>query len=284
MAKGWSFGGLVKALKSAAFRNVGVGVGDVIEIAGPLGIGSKVLEVKRNFNWQTYTFAIGEVLYVEYSSMVNRPKDLVFNTNSFVFLNCVGCTDVGGSRVNVSTGLNNTSYTVSISGALGSRTMAVTSEYLALRDMKGTEQTPNVLVNYKDFGVFGQSDSSLASAAVGYPIQEAGTLQVLPSGPDGVSQIYTATSGRMFFRTGNETATTPWQEYSRVNSSITGVRHAGQADLTIGAIGHVYTVPSGCVVSGWIAGGAGGVGDRILYTQEQVYIASLGGWLNINRV
>lgn len=186
--------------------------------------------------------------------------------------------------MNVSTGLNNTSYTVSISGALGSRTMVVTSEYLALRDMKGTEQTPNVLVNYKDFGVFGQSDSSLASAAVGYPIQEAGTLQVLPSGPDGVSQIYTATSGRMFFRTGNETVTTPWQEYSRVNSSITGVRHTGQADLTIGAIGHVYTVPSGCVVSGWIAGGAGGVGDRILYTQEQVYIASLGGWLNINRV
>lgn len=75
MAKGWSFGALTDALRSAAFVNTGTNVGEVMLI-GSYGFGRKNIPIIASLDMANYAFSAGEMLYVNSNNITNRPAGM----------------------------------------------------------------------------------------------------------------------------------------------------------------------------------------------------------------
>ena len=75
MAKGWSFGALTDALRSAAFVNTGSNVGEVMTI-GTFGFGRKNIPIIASLDMANYAFSAGEMLYVNNNNIINRPAGM----------------------------------------------------------------------------------------------------------------------------------------------------------------------------------------------------------------
>lgn len=81
MAKGWSFGALTDALRSAAFVNTGSNVGEVMTI-GTFGFGRKNIPIIASLDMANYAFSAGEMLYVNNNTITNRPAGMNNMTGS----------------------------------------------------------------------------------------------------------------------------------------------------------------------------------------------------------
>lgn len=75
MAKGWSFGALTDALRSAAFVNTGSNVGEVMTI-GTFGFGRKNIPIIASLDMANYAFSAGEMLYVNNNNITNKPAGM----------------------------------------------------------------------------------------------------------------------------------------------------------------------------------------------------------------
>ena len=218
MAKGWSFGGLVAALKSAAFLNAGASRGEVVTV-GQKNLQIPTTAFSRGFNFNTYTFVNNEVLYVEMNSATNIPPELAHwdlgNTNgAYVILTVLGVTDQSFATILVSHGNALRPPILYYStGPSGSRT------YTAAPVMTCKEAgnlNINLLVNSSDVGVYYQNSDTAAASAGGYPAAEAGTLEVIPAAY-AVQQRYTTIYGRVFIRSriGPSNDWITWKEVAR---------------------------------------------------------------------
>ena len=76
MAKGWSFGALIKALKGAAFLDTGTAIGNVMTV-GTFGIG-RTINNPSAIDLSTALLVAGEVRYTTTATMTNAPAGLVF--------------------------------------------------------------------------------------------------------------------------------------------------------------------------------------------------------------
>lgn len=214
MAKGWSLGGLVAALKSAAFRAVGVNNGDVIESGGPLGIGTNSIQTSFNFNWQTFEFRAGQMLFVDIATSLNLPpinwlpagtvQVTVVGRGDFTDRVTLLCTQYGGAIGNPST------VQVSFTGNAGSRVFKVRTIMTAAPDL-GT-QNISLLGTATSIGIYAQPLDANALTSLGYPIQQAGVLTILPSAY-AVMQIYQTYQGKMFQRNVLSGQWTLWTEF-----------------------------------------------------------------------
>lgn len=81
MAKGWSFGALTDALRSAAFVNTGSNVGEVMTV-GTFGFGRKNIPIIASLDMANYAFSAGEMLYVNNNSIINKPAGMNNMTGS----------------------------------------------------------------------------------------------------------------------------------------------------------------------------------------------------------
>lgn len=218
MAKGWSFGGLVAALKSAAFLNAGASRGEVVTV-GQKNLQIPTTAFSRGFNFNTYTFVNNEVLYVEMNSATNIPPELarwdLGNTNgAYVILTVLGVTDQSFATILVSHGSAARPPILYYStGPSGSRTYTATP----VMTCKSAGNTNiNLLVNPSDVGVYYQNSDNDAGNSGGYPVAQAGTLEVIPSAYN-VQQRYTTIYGRVFVRgrTGPNNDWVTWKELAR---------------------------------------------------------------------
>ena len=221
MAKGWSFGGLVAALKSAAFLNAGTARGEVITV-GQKNAQIPTTAFVRNFNFNTYTFVNGEVLYVEMNSAVNIPPELEkWNLSSvsgeYVIVTVLGTTDNSRATILVSHGGAARPPIMYYSqGPSGER--SYTAHAVMTCKNAGTMNI-NVLTGASDVGIYYQESDVVAGSAGGYPAAHAGTLEVLPTAYN-VQQRYTSIYGNVWVR--SRTLDTSqnwadWRELARVN-------------------------------------------------------------------
>ena len=81
MAKGWSFGALTDALRSAAFVNTGSNEGEVM-LVGTYGFGRKNIPIIASLDMANYAFSAGEMLYVNNNNITNRPAGMNNMTGS----------------------------------------------------------------------------------------------------------------------------------------------------------------------------------------------------------
>lgn len=216
MAKGWSFGGLVAALKAAAFRGVGVNTGELIESGGQLGIGSGSISAIKNFNWQTYQFRAGQYLFIEMSSAINTPSIFQWLTSEWMPILVTARGD-GEDRVGLLAMPTHNSESniaeISFIGAAGSRVFDYRTIMATKQDL-GTKHL-NGFVTRSSVGIYAQPLDANATTSLGYPVAQSGVLTVLPSAY-AVMHIYQSTSGRMFQRNIIDGVWSSWVEYVTV--------------------------------------------------------------------
>lgn len=221
MAKGWSFGGLVVALKSAAFLNAGTARGEVITV-GQKNAQIPTTAFVRNFNFNTYTFVNGEVLYVEMNSAVNVPPelqkwDLSSVSGAYMIITVLGISDNSNATILVSHGQAARPPIMYYSqGPSGGRSYTA---HAVMTCKNASNFNINLLTSASDVGVYYQESDSVAGSAGGYPAAMAGTLEVLPSAYN-VQQRYTSIYGNVWVR--SRTLDTSqnwadWRELARVN-------------------------------------------------------------------
>lgn len=221
MAKGWSFGGLVAALKSAAFLNAGTARGEVITV-GQKNAQIPTTAFVTGFNFNTYTFVNGEVLYVEMNSAVNVPPelqkwDLVNSSNAYVIITVLGISDNSKATILVSHGDAARPPIMYYSqGPSGGR--SYTAHAVMTCKNAGTMNI-NALTSASDVGIYYQESSAQAGSSGGYPVAHAGTLEVLPTAYN-VQQRYTSIYGNVWVRSRALDASqnwSDWKELARVN-------------------------------------------------------------------
>lgn len=221
MAKGWSFGGLVAALKSAAFLNAGTARGEVITV-GQKNAQIPTTAFVRNFNFNTYTFVNGEVLYVEMNSAVNVPPelqkwDLSSVSGAYVIITVLGISDNSNATILVSHGQAARPPIMYYSqGPSGGRSYTA---HAVMTCKNASNFNINLLTNASDVGVYYQESDSVAGSAGGYPAAAAGTLEVLPTAYN-VQQRYTSIYGNVWVRSRVLDASrnwADWRELARVN-------------------------------------------------------------------
>ena len=221
MAKGWSFGGLVAALKSAAFLNAGTARGEVITV-GQKNAQIPTTVVVRNFNFNTYTFVNGEVLYVEMNSAVNVPPelqkwDLSSVSSAYMIITVLGISDNSNATILVSHGQAARPPIMYYSqGPSGSRSYTA---HAVMTCKSAGNMNINLLTGASDVGIYYQESDSVAGSAGGYPAAAAGTLEVLPTAYN-VQQRYTSIYGNVWVRSRVLDAShnwADWRELARVN-------------------------------------------------------------------
>lgn len=220
MAKGWSFGGLVAALKSAAFLNAGTARGEVITV-GQKNAQVPTTAVLTNFNFNTYTFTNGEVLYIEMSSALNVPPelqkwDLGKSSGAYVIITVLGISDNSNASILVTHGEAARPPIMYYSrGTSGDR--SYTAHAVMTCKNAGTMNI-NVLTGASDVGIYYQESDDVAGSAGGYPASHAGTLEVLPTAYN-VQQRYTSIYGNVWVRSrtlGDSKNWANWRELARV--------------------------------------------------------------------
>lgn len=221
MAKGWSFGGLVAALKSAAFLNAGTARGEVITV-GQKNAQIPTTAFVTNFNFNTYTFTNGEVLYIEMSSAINIPPelekwDLGRTSGAYVIVTVLGINDNSKASILVTHADAARPPIMYYSvGASGSRTYAA---HAVMTCKSAGNMNINLLTSASDVGVYYQESDAVAGSAGGYPAAAAGTLEVLPTAYN-VQQRYTSIYGNVWVRSRVLDAShnwADWRELARVN-------------------------------------------------------------------
>lgn len=221
MAKGWSFGGLIAALKSAAFLNAGTARGEVITV-GQKNAQIPATAFVTNFNFNTYTFTNGEVLYVEMNSAVNVPPelqkwDLGKFSGAYVIITVLGISDNSNASILVTHGEAARPPIMYYSrGPSGSR--SYTAQPLMSCKNAGSANI-NLLTGASDVGIYYQESDAVAGSAGGYPAANAGTLEVLPTAY-GVQQRYTSIYGNVWVRSRTLDSSqnwADWRELARVN-------------------------------------------------------------------
>ncbi|WMM91820.1 hypothetical protein [Escherichia phage Ecp_YSF] len=221
MAKGWSFGGLIAALKSAAFLNAGTARGEVITV-GQKNAQIPTTAFVTNFNFNTYTFTNGEVLYVEMNSAVNVPPelqkwDLGKFSGACVIITVLGISDNSNASILVTHGEAARPPIMYYSrGPSGGR--SYTAQPLMSCKDAGSANI-NLFTGASDVGVYYQESDAVAGSAGGYPAAHAGTLEVLPTAY-GVQQRYTSIYGNVWVRSRTLDSSqnwADWRELARVN-------------------------------------------------------------------
>ena len=221
MAKGWSFGGLVAALKSAAFLNAGTARGEVITV-GQKNAQIPTTAFVRNFNFNTYTFVNGEVLYVEMNSAVNVPPelqkwDLSSVSGAYMIITVLGISDNSNATILVSHGQAARPPIMYYSqGPSGSRSYTA---HAVMTCKSAGNMNINLLTGASDVGIYYQESDAVAGSAGGYPASMAGTLEVLPTAYN-VQQRYTSIYGNVWVRSRTLDASqnwANWRELARVN-------------------------------------------------------------------
>lgn len=219
MAKGWSFGGLVAALKSAAFLNAGTARGEVITV-GQKNAQIPTTAFVRNFNFNTYTFVNGEVLYVEISSAVNIPQelqkwDLSSVSGAYMIVTVLGISDNSNATILVSHGQAARPPIMYYSqGPSGNRSYTA---HAVMTCKDAGNLNINLLTGSSDVGIYYQQSDAQAGSSVGYPVAHSGTLEVIPTAYN-VQQRYTTIYGGVWTRsrTGPSNAWGDWLEQARV--------------------------------------------------------------------
>lgn len=219
MAKGWSFGGLVAALKSAAFLNAGTARGEVITV-GQKNAQIPTTAFVTNFNFNTYTFTNGEVLYVEMNSALNVPPelqkwDLGKFSGAYVIITVLGISDSSNASILVTHGQAARPPIMYYSqGASGGRSYTAHA-IMACKDAGNLNI--NLLTGASDVGIYYQQSDAQAGSSGGYPVAHAGTLEVIPTAYN-VQQRYTTIYGGVWTRsrTGPDNAWGDWLEHARV--------------------------------------------------------------------
>lgn len=221
MAKGWSFGGLVAALKSAAFLNAGTARGEVITV-GQKNAQIPTTAFVSNFNFNTYTFTNGEVLYVEMNSALNVPPelqkwDLGKSSGAYVIVTVLGISDNSNASILVTHGQAARPPIMYYSqGASGSR---LYTAHAIMACKSAGNMNINLLTGASDVGIYYQESDAVAGSAGGYPAANAGTLEVLPSAYN-VQQRYTSIYGNVWVRSRTLDSSqnwADWRELARVN-------------------------------------------------------------------
>lgn len=221
MAKGWSFGGLVAALKSAAFLNAGTARGEVITV-GQKNAQIPTTAFVTNFNFNTYTFTNGEVLYVEMNSALNVPPELQKwglgkFSGAYVIITVLGISNDSNASILVTHGEAARPPIMYYSrGTSGSRTY--TAHAVMTCKNAGTMNI-NALTSASDVGIYYQESDAVAGSAGGYPAANAGTLEVLPTAHN-VQQRYTSIYGNVWVRSrvlDDSQNWADWRELARVN-------------------------------------------------------------------
>lgn len=208
--KGWSFRGLVEALKSAAFKNIGTATGDV-PVVGDSGLLLPTTLPKTGFDFSAYRFKNNETLNIT-PPFTNWPFGNWASPNLNYLITVKACWGDGVGCVLdiVAVGENLQKLTVSRNtGGVWYRTVSAQYKELGFQDL-------NQLSTVKECGIWQQNTTANATKARNYPVEEAGVLEILPS-PYGVTQRYTAfNQQRMFVRaTQNETlAWGAWREFA----------------------------------------------------------------------
>lgn len=214
MAKGWSFGGLVAALKSAAFLNAGTARGEVITV-GQKNAQMPTTAFVTNFNFNTYTFTNGEVLYIEMSSALNVPTelqkwDLGKSSGAYVIITVLGISDNSNASILVTHGEAARPPIMYYSrGTSGSR--AYTAHAVMTCKNAGNFNI-DLLKSASAVGVYYQESNAVAGSAGGYPAAHAGTLEVLPAAY-GVQQRYTSIYGNVWVRSRTLDASQNWADW-----------------------------------------------------------------------
>lgn len=219
MAKGWSFGGLVAALKSAAFLNAGTARGDVVTV-GQKNAQIPTTAFTKGFNFNTYTYVNGEVIYVEMNSAVNIPPELqkwdLGNTSgAYIILTVLGINDNSQASI-LATHTQGARPPIMFysEGPSGSRTYHANA-IMTCKDAGNLNI--NSLISSSDVGVYYQQSDTVAGSSGGYPAAQAGTLEVIPTAYN-VQQRYTSIYGYVWTRsrvaTGNNWSN--WAEQARV--------------------------------------------------------------------
>lgn len=203
-------------LKNAALRDVGIASGNVLEV-GAFGIGVAGKSYISNFDWQTYKFVGGEYLYIDTSTMKNTPSEFLYPAATFLELFTMGLSDNNSPTVlAVAAGhLSEFAPTkLTCRGELGSRSWRVNVLFEGARDL-GTTNI-NDLNKTWNVGIFGQATTRTGLIEQGYPINEAGTLIVMPSAGGIVTQEYvTWQSRRRYVRSVNfDNSWRDWREYA----------------------------------------------------------------------
>lgn len=220
MAKGWSFGGLVAALKSAAFLNAGTARGEVITV-GQKNAQIPTTAFVRNFNFNTYTFVNGEVLYVEISSAVNVPPelqkwDLGKFSGAYVIITVLGISDNSNASILVTHG--NASRPPIMYYSQGTSGSRLYTAHAVMTCKNAGNMNIDLLTNVSDVGIYYQESDAVAGSAGGYPAAMAGTLEVLPTAYN-VQQRYTSIYGNVWVRSRTLDASqnwANWRELARV--------------------------------------------------------------------
>ena len=283
MAKGWSFGGLVAALKSAAFLNAGTARGEVITV-GQKNAQIPTTAFVRNFNFNTYTFVNGEVLYVEMNSAVNIPSELEkWNlssvSGSYVIVTVLGITDNSRATILVSHGGAARPPIMYYSqGPSGDR--SYTAHAVMTCKNAGTMNI-NLLTEASDVGIYYQEADVNAGSAGGYPAAMAGTLEVLPTAYN-VQQRYTSIYGNVWVRSRTLDASqnwTDWREFARENwaeySFLRDIRLASYQEANTWR-GYGYRDESGWVITAIINATADEYIDHVGRRKLQKYVN--GAW------
>lgn len=239
MAKGWSFGGLVAALKSAAFLNAGTARGEVITV-GQKNAQMPTTAFVTNFDFNTYTFTNGEVLYIEISSALNVPPelqkwDLGKSSGAYVIITVLGISDNSNASILVTHGEAARPPIMYYSrGTSGSR--AYTAHAVMTCKNAGNFNI-DLLKSASDVGVYYQESNTVAGSAGGYPAAHAGTLEVLPTAYN-VQQRYTSIYGNVWVRSRTLDASQNWADWRELARVM-------QRDRTteVGAIELYNTIP-----------------------------------------
>lgn len=203
-------------LKSAATRDVGKADGNVLEV-GAYGVGSQGMPYISNFDWQDYDFNGGELIYIQASSMKNTPSDFLYPQSAFLSLLTIGLSDNQSPTVlAVSPGHLSEFAPVKLtcSGGKGSRVWRVNYLIEGARDLGSTNI--NDLSRTWHVGIYGQATTRSGLVQQGYPVDEAGTLIVMPAASGIVTQEYVTWQGlRRYVRSFDFDLTwRDWKEYA----------------------------------------------------------------------
>lgn len=233
MAKGWSFGGLVAALKSAAFLNAGTARGDVVTVDSK---GNLVPYISiQQTNMSTYTWSSGEYRFVATNS-TGMPEEIATIFGSHVQLSVAGINDNRSVTLLATSAPHLTNMSRGCSGLLygrvsGSSILEWTYEPLVKGTIPLTKAiSPNSMSNAGWNGFYSYPITETGLTDIGYPINEAGILSVqsVRSYQLCIQEYTTFNSKRKFTRNFDGSSWSSWIEYARLGQNA----NFGTAEVT----------------------------------------------------